>query len=36
VLAAGGEDGPPAQAALTEVIDNAVVIVSRRAFTAKP
>jgi hypothetical protein len=33
VLAAGGEDGLPAQAALTAVNDNAVVIVSRRAFT---
>jgi hypothetical protein len=33
VLEAGGEDGLPAQAALTTVNDNAVVIVSRRAFT---
>jgi hypothetical protein len=33
VLAAGEEDGPPAHAALTEVNDNAAVIVSRRAFT---
>jgi hypothetical protein len=33
VLAAGGEDGPPAQAALTAVNDNAAVIISRQAFT---
>jgi hypothetical protein len=33
VLAAGGEDGLPAHAALTAVNDNAVAIVSRRAFT---
>jgi hypothetical protein len=33
VLAAGEEDGPPAQAALTEVNDTAAVIISRRDFT---
>jgi hypothetical protein len=33
VLAAGGEDGPPAQAAPTAVNDNAAVIISRRALT---
>jgi hypothetical protein len=32
VLAAGAEDGPPAQAALTAVNDNAVII-SNQAFT---
>jgi hypothetical protein len=36
VLATGEEDGPPAQAALTEANDNAVAIVSRRASPGKP
>jgi hypothetical protein len=34
VLPAGGVEGPPAQAALTAVNDNAAVIVSRQAFTS--
>ncbi|GFG51856.1 hypothetical protein [Mycolicibacterium agri] len=33
VPAAGGEDGPPAQAALTAVNDSAAVIINKRAFT---
>jgi hypothetical protein len=33
VPVAGGEDGLPAQAALTKVNDNTAVIVSRQAFT---